>query len=466
MKHTPPAFQLFLIILIPAAAALLGAALIVNYPGPRSGPSSIPLILTALTVILIAAPAARLTARRLTRIFTSIKNAADRCAGGDFSPGPIPSGFREAEAPLRSINRMGRRFRDTLAALETRQEELLSMLEGMTAPVVLLNKSLKIHELNSAAAAMVGRTADECRGRGILSVFRSPELYDLGRRVIDNSSAVEALIRLDRDSAQVFLQTNASLIQAGCLMVMNDVTQVTRMEMMRKEFAANVSHELRTPITSILGFLETMRSSADLDPRRRDGFLEIAARQALRLKEIISDLMSLACLEEDDVAASLQAVSVKHIFKGAVDVLTFKAESKGVDIEISAPRNLKIPVFPVLAEQALVNLLDNAIKYSPEGGRVLLSAELSENEVILSAADEGIGIPEAELDRVFQRFHRVDKARSRELGGTGLGLAIVKHIALKHGGRAWAESRLGRGSRFFMAFPIQVRRGPGQSKDS
>ena len=459
MKRPPLALQLFLIILMPAAAALLGAVL-----------WGLPIVPAALVAVFAAALAARLTARRLKRIFSCIENAADRCAGGDFLPSPIPFSFREAEAPFRAVNRMGRRFRDTLGTLETRQEELLSMLEGMTAPVVLLNKSLEIQELNPAAAAMVGRTADECRGRGMLSVFRSPELYDLGRRVIENASGDEALIRLDRDSIQVFLQTNASLIQAGCLMVMNDVTQVTRMEMMRKEFAANVSHELRTPITSILGFVETMRNSADLEPERRDGFLEIVARQALRLKEIISDLMSLACLEEDDVTASLQAVSVRHIFKGAVDVLTFKAESKGVDIEISAPRNLKISVFPVLAEQALVNLLDNAIKYSPEGGRVLLSAKSCGDEVVLSAADEGIGIPEAELERVFQRFHRVDKARSRELGGTGLGLAIVKHIALKHGGRAWAESRLGRGSCFFMAFPILpigVRRGgsPNQPEE-
>lgn len=420
MKRPTLFLRIFLILLIPSAASLPSTLLLVHHLHPAAL-----IALSALIAILIAALVSRLAARRLLRRFT------------------------------RSMSRMGRRFRDIASAFRTRQEELLSILEGMTAPVVLLDKALEIRELNPAAAAMVGRTADNCRGRSMLSVFRSPELYDLGRRVIDNETSAEALIRIDRNGAQAFLQTNASLIQAGCLMVMNDITQITRMEMMRKEFAANVSHELRTPITSILGFVETMQNSGELHPDRRADFLEIIRRQAVRLKEIISDLMSLSLLEEGDVTASLETVAVRHIFKGAVDILTFKAESKGVTIRISAPRNLKIPVFPLLAEQALVNLLDNAVKYSDQGGTVHLSAQPSRDEIVLSVTDEGTGVPEAELDRIFQRFHRVDKARSRELGGTGLGLAIVKHIALKHGGRAWAESRLGHGCRFSIAFPLE-----------
>jgi two-component system phosphate regulon sensor histidine kinase PhoR len=366
---------------------------------------------------------------------------------------------------------MGRQLRDTITALEFRRDELQSMLEGMTAPVVLLDTKLDIRKINPAASKLLGIETEECIGKGMLSVFRSPELYDLARKVMDGEDIDETLIRLDGGGAPVYLQTNASIVQgrgtddAGCLLVMNDITRITQLEMMRKDFVANVSHELRTPITSILGFVETLRQSENIDPETRDGFLEIIHRQAFRLEHIIGDLMALSRLEEGESGLVRETVGVRELFQGAMDTLAFKAEARNTQIQLDVRNDETCFVHPILAEQALVNLLENAIKYSPEGSRVTLSSQTNGEEVIVIVRDDGPGIPESELTRIFERFHRLDKARSREMGGTGLGLAIVKHIAIKHGGRVWVESSLGKGCAFHIAFPLGSCDHPSQSAE-
>ncbi|MDF1568908.1 MAG: ATP-binding protein [Spirochaetaceae bacterium] len=416
-------------------------------------------VVFAVLLISVSVVVSILAARRISQLLHSVQIVADHYARGDFSKVLTLSGFQEADVLSRTINRMGRQLRDTIMALEFRREELQSMLEGMTAPVVLLDRKLDIRKINPAASKLLGIETQECIGKGMLSVFRSPELYDLARKVMDGEDIGETLIRLDSGGPPVYLQTNASIVQGrgaddtGCLLVMNDITRITQLEMMRKDFVANVSHELRTPITSILGFVETLRQSENIDTETRDGFLEIIHRQAFRLEHIIGDLMALSRLEEGESGLVRETVGVRELFQGAMDTLAFKADARNTQIQLDVRNDETCCVHPILAEQALVNLLENAIKYSPEGSHVTLSSEVNEEEVVFIVRDDGPGIPESELTRIFERFHRLDKARSREMGGTGLGLAIVKHIAIKHGGRVWVESRLGKGCAFHIAFP-------------
>ena len=427
------------------------------------------LIVFELLLIAVSLAVSILAARRISRLINGIGEIADQYATGDFSRALAFSGFREAEELSRSLNGMGRRLQDTILALEFRQKELQSMLEGMTAPVVLTDPALDIREINPAAMELVEDPQD-CIGRGLLQVFRNPELYNFARNLVESGGESEALIRLERPGEPVYLQVHASVIRregedrAGCLLVMNDVTRITRLEMMRKDFVANVSHELRTPITSILGFVETLKQAPGLDHERQVSFLEIIHRQTIRMESIIGDLMALSRLEEGETVLPQEFVSVMSLFDGAIDTLAFKAESRRIRVESDVTDDLFCCVYPILAEQAMVNLLDNAIKYSPEGTRVFLGARKSDEEVILEVKDEGPGLPESELTRVFERFHRVDKARSREMGGTGLGLAIVKHIALKHAGRAWVESPPGEGCTFRIAFPLGDCDLPDQSE--
>ena len=261
------------------------------------------LTLFALMLIILSLLVSILAARRVSRLINGIQNVAEHYAEGDFSEALSITGFREAEELSSSLNRMGRRLQDTILALEFRQKELQSMLEGMTAPVVLTDATLGVREINPAARKLAADEGDSVN-RSLLQVFRSPELYDLARDLLESDGSGEALIRLDRTGGPVYLQVNASLIRregeerSGCLLVMNDVTRITQLEMMRKDFVANVSHELRTPITSILGFVETLRNAGALDADRQQSFLEIVHRQAVRLEHIIGDLMALSRLEE------------------------------------------------------------------------------------------------------------------------------------------------------------------------
>ncbi|MCG8454296.1 MAG: ATP-binding protein [Spirochaetales bacterium] len=415
------------------------------------------LIIFALLLIIASVFASLLAAQRIGQLFKAVQSAAERYAQGDFSRRLNLLGSREARELTDAFNRMGNHLRDTIDDLEIRREELQSMLEGMMAPVVLLDVALEVREINPAATILAGHSAQECRGMGLLELFESQELLELARTIfVTQEPTVDGLVRLEGEEGDSYFQVYASLIQAGCLLVMNDVTRITHLEMVRKDFVANVSHELRTPITSILGFVETLLQAQDLDAERRQGFLEIIHRQTVRLEAIIADLMTLSRLEEGMSVLPMEPIPVLQLLQGALDTCAPKAESRSIHITMHAPEDLECHVYPILAEQAVVNLLDNAVKYSPEGAHVSLEAQRQGKDVVVSVVDDGPGIPEEDQARVFERFHRLDKARSREMGGTGLGLAIVKHIALKHEGRAWLESSPGEGCAFRIAFPDDV----------
>jgi two-component system phosphate regulon sensor histidine kinase PhoR len=258
----------------------------------------------------------------------------------------------------------------------------------------------------------------------------------------------------------VFLRVFATRLEGeadarpGAVAVLSDITRLRRLENVRREFVANVSHELRTPVTSILGFVETLRGGALDDPEKARRFLDIVARHSERLAAIIDDLLLLARLESGEAVLERSSCAAIALLEGARQALQAKADERGVYIRVDADPALMLNVNPSLVQQAVANLVDNAVKYSPAQSEVVLTAGRAEDgRPVMRVTDHGAGIPAGHLPRLFERFYRVDKQRSREQGGTGLGLAIVKHIMQTHGGEVDVESRLGEGSTFTLIFP-------------
>ncbi len=246
-------------------------------------------------------------------------------------------------------------------------------------------------------------------------------------------------------------------IRYGAVLVFSDVTRLRALENMRRDFVSNVSHELRTPLTSIQGFAETLLNPAVKDPKEIQNFLQIIQRHASRLGRIIEDILTLSRIERD---AESNQIELKEdyllpLMHAAVELCQIKAAKKKIQIELSCDAHIKATMDPYLLEQAVINLVDNAIRYSEDSRTIKLRTENRGSEVLISVQDQGSGIPKDLIPRIFERFYRVDKARSRELGGTGLGLSIVKHIALAHHGRVGVESELGKGSIFTIYIPAQ-----------
>ena len=226
---------------------------------------------------------------------------------------------------------------------------------------------------------------------------------------------------------------------------------------MRRDFVANVSHEIKTPLTAIKGFVETLQHGKVEKPEETRRFLEIIQRHVDRLNSIVEDLLTLSKIEQEDETRTLnlRTWKIADVFQAAIQICRSKAEEKNLSIEVSGSEDTSAKFDPVLIEQAVVNLLDNAVKYSNPGGKITLTAQTTDSEILIHVRDQGIGIAAQHLPRLFERFYRIDKSRSRQMGGTGLGLAIVKHIAQAHGGYVTVDSTIGDGSTFTIHLPAK-----------
>lgn len=336
------------------------------------------------------------------------------------------------------------------------------VLRSMTQGVLVLGPEGEVLDLNPAFQQILG--LDPTRYEGVLAkdLLHEPKLCSLIDSCLRGSSAMEKDFEVP-GQRRTFVHAYGKPLRnergelMGALLVLQDVTRTKRLETMRRDFIANVSHELKTPITAIKGFIETMMNEDPRSLERRQDFLMIIARQSQRLYAIVEDLLRLSRIESDFEHARirLETVQVKLVFEAAIESCHNKIKEKGLKLEVCCQDDLEAPMNPSLIEQALVNLLDNAANYSEPGSRIELSAKSEAGNLLMSVADEGCGIAEEYHPRIFERFFRVDKARSRKLGGTGLGLAIVKHIALAHQGSVEVESRPGEGSRFSILIPGQ-----------
>jgi two-component system phosphate regulon sensor histidine kinase PhoR len=399
-------------------------------------------------------------ARSLVRPLEILKTGAERIAQGDLSHRVPVGNIREIAAVAVSLNCMAASLEEKLRDLTTQGNEREAILSSMTEGVLAVDSQERLIRINEAAAKLLEIDAAQAPGRMLQEVVRNHDLHVLVSNVLSAQCNVESEIILHDERGERNLLAQGTVLRdaretIGTLVILHEVTQLKRLEKVRRDFVANVSHELRTPVTSIKGFVETLLDGAMNNPDELRRFLEIVATQTDRLNAIIEDLLTLSRIEQEEEKAeiALTVSPVRKILETAVEVCRMKAEEKKITLDLSCDPTLLAAMNAPLLEQAVINLLDNAIKYSYPEGPISLSAERADNEIVIHVRDEGCGIGREHLQRIFERFYRVDKARSRKLGGTGLGLAIVKHIAQVHGGRAEVESALGKGSLFSILLP-------------
>jgi two-component system phosphate regulon sensor histidine kinase PhoR len=400
-----------------------------------------------------------LLARRAARPVEELCTAAQRLAAGDVDA-PLPSAeLAELAGLSAAFGRLKEQLVErglTIGRQGTQQEAVLgSMIEGVLA----IDARQRIVGINRAAADLLGVDLDDVVRRPLQEVVRNPDLRRFALTAIDCREPVEddVVLRGDRDRTLRLRGTALRDVsgEGGAVIVLNDVTDVQRLESVRRDFVANVSHELKTPVASIKGFVETLLDGAADDPAANRRFLEIVARQADRLAAIIDDLLSLSRIEQSEGKGNLplEPTRLADVIAAVIADCGPRAADRSIRLETRCAEGLVADVNPPLLEQALINLVDNAIKYSDPGAGVWIAVEQADAGLVVRVSDEGCGIEAEHLPRLFERFYRVDRARSRQLGGTGLGLAIVKHIVLAHGGTIGVESQPGVGTTFTMRLP-------------
>ncbi len=423
-----------------------------------------------LIVALLAAGISLFVARRIARPLEEIQRGAERFADGDLQHKlPIPH-TAEVAALAESMNRMALQLDDRIHAALRERNEREAVLSSMVEGVLAVDVDERVISVNRAGAEVLGLERGRVEGRTLQEVVRNPDLQRLVAQVLSSRNEVTSEIEiLHRGGGLRTLDAQGTVLRdaqgqaAGALVVLHDVTRLKRLENVRRDFVANVSHELKTPVTSIKGFVETLLDGAMHNTADAERFLRIVAAQADRLGAIIEDLLMLSRVEQgvDKAGIELHPGDIAPILERAAGICQHKAAERRITLDVRCEPELAATVSAPLVEQAVVNLIDNAVKYSPVGETVSVAAERVAHEIAIRVIDRGCGIPREHLGRVFERFYRVDKARSRELGGTGLGLAIVKHIAQVHGGRATAQSAVGQGSTFTIWLPAGQAARPG-----
>jgi len=426
------------------------------------------LLLAFASAFLIAVGLSVWLAKSLTKPLLDMAAAARQLAAGNHTVHIHTSSRDEVGLLADTLNHMTDELKSKIDELSEDRSQLLAMLTSMVEGVMVLDYRSRILQVNPALERMFGITRAEARGRQFSEVVRHPELNMLVSTVLAMRIGQEDEIILAPSGR--YLHIEASVAggeqdnEACAVLVFHDITELRRLEKIRKDFVANVSHELRTPLTSIKGYVEALLDGGKDDPDTSLRFLDIILKQSDRLNLILEDLLQLSKIESGQVQFKREPLHVGSVVERTLAMIKPLADKKQHQLIAQVASDL--PLVNGDQErlvQVLANLVDNAIKYTPEGGQITVAArripiakdrtEAPQGGVELSVADTGIGIPEQDRPRVFERFYRVDKARSRELGGTGLGLAIVKHIVEGHGGQVWVEANVPTGSRFVVRLP-------------
>ncbi len=362
------------------------------------------------------------------------------------------------------------RLRAELAALRDQHEQATAQIQAqqqalfnsMAEGVLVLDAAGRILLVNQSLERLFRLTSD-VRGRTILEAFRLRELAELAARLQQERMVSGCELELPGVDER-WLEVNAAAVldragaHQGAILVFHDLTRLKQLENTRREFVANVSHELRTPLSLIKGFVETLLDGAKDDPATATRFLQTIEKHADRLTYLIEDLLTISRLESGRIVLNLQPVELRAEAQRVLDDLQARAAEKHITLENLLPAGLSARADADRLEQVLFNLVENALKYGAPAGRVQLGARArAEGGVELWVRDDGPGIPEEARERIFERFYRVDRARSRETGGTGLGLAIVKHIVQAHGGEVWVKSEPGHGATFYFTLPQSGR---------
>ena len=398
--------------------------------------------------------------RRISNPLRGMGRAARQFAEGDFRHRIPAQQAQELDQLADSLNTMSDQLNKTLTTLSEQRNEQQAVLSSMTEGVLAIDKKERVIHMNRVAGEILDVNHKVAKHSMIQQTIRFANLQEFIKTLLGSQKPRSQDLTL-RGSTEKQIQASGTVLQnavgdsIGALIVLRDVTQLRHLETVRSDFVANVSHELKTPITSIKGFVETLLSEGwghDAETRR---FLEIINQQAGRLNAIIDDLLTLSRLEQKDGHVMTEQSNLATTIESAIYLCQLQAEKKNIKIDMVCPPDLTLAVNAPLLEQALVNLIINALKYSEPDKKVLVLAENQADKVAIYIKDEGFGIEHKHLDRLFERFYRVDTARSRKLGGTGLGLSIVKHIVQAHQGSIRVESRVGAGSTFIITLPSE-----------
>jgi two-component system, OmpR family, phosphate regulon sensor histidine kinase PhoR len=415
-------------------------------------------LLFGFCLTLLASLIAYFVARRLASPIKRIHSGALAFSAGRLADRIPEEGPREAVELARVLNRMAADLDEKLNTIREQKDQAEAVLNGMSEAVAVVDAELRLVKSNPAFDRLFGKIppTDPAEAKpSLLSVTRNAELCDFMEAAAKAKGPLETNFGLYGDEPRQLRAVSSPLAEGSVVLVLNDLTRLSRLERVRRDFTANVSHELKTPITAIRAALETLSDEGLADPQANKKFLGMAIRGTDRLEAILGDLLSLARVEEEEKKGiELTRVELDRVVESALAGLRERAGAAGMRIETEGERALAVPGNEGLLVQALSNLIDNAIKYASSGGILKLKISSEGGKALISVADSGPGIPERDKPRLFERFYRVDKARSRDSGGTGLGLSIVKHIALAHSGSVRVESAEGSGSTFTILLPI------------
>jgi two-component system phosphate regulon sensor histidine kinase PhoR len=401
-------------------------------------------------------------ARRAAGPVLELRHAATQLAAGRVDA-PLPAtGLTELADIARAFGLLREQLVESGLTIGRQGSQQQAVLGSMIEGVLAIDARQRVLGINRAAADLLGVDLERIIGRPLHEVVRNPDLRRFALLAIDCREPVEDDLVLHGLRDRTIRLRGTALRDAsgegGAVIVLIDVTDMQRLENVRRDFVANVSHELKTPVASIKGFVETLLDGAAEDPTDARRFLEIIARQADRLAAIIEDLLSLSRIEQAEGAGDLprERIAVGGLLAAVTADCGPRAGDRSVAIEAECPGELVADVNSPLVEQALINLVDNAIKHSEPGRTIRLVAAAAGPDLVIRVQDEGCGIEPEHLPRLFERFYRVDRARSRQQGGTGLGLAIVKHIVQAHGGTVDVESTPGTGTTFTVRLPLEA----------
>jgi two-component system phosphate regulon sensor histidine kinase PhoR len=398
-----------------------------------------------------------LLTRGIIKPINKIIHISRKFSSGDFSHKILLDSKDDIQELGDTLNMMADSLEDKIKKVEIKNQQLKAILESMVEGIIVTDKSGHIISLNPTVEKIFNILKQDAEGKLFLEIIRNNDIADIINYVLKNGKFKSCEISLVWP-VQRYLEINATPIFgngsiSGCLLVIHDITEIRRLETMRRDFVANVSHELKTPLTSIKGFVETLLEGALLDKENSRHFLQIIQSHANRLDNLVNDLLDLSHLESQEIKLEKEKVDLKALTDDILASFRSQFKKKAIQVSNDLNRDVFIIANKDKIDQVLTNLIDNAIKFNQEKGSIKIYSQDLDDKIKIFVEDSGVGIPEKDIPRIFERFYRVDKARSRELGGTGLGLSIVKHIVELHGGSVGVESTEGFGSKFWFILP-------------
>lgn len=413
-------------------------------------------------VIIMLAAVSLYLSKRLSSPLIQLKDKAKKFAAGDFKQEIEEYSQYETNELSQTMNFMAKELEEKIKNLELRNKEQSAILKSMIEGVIAVDMNDRVLMINQSACRILGTDPEKAKGKLIQEAVRNTKVQEFITSLVKNNGVIHEKkeLQLNFEGRDIFVHIQGSSLQngfgktIGAVIVLHDITDIKKLENIRREFVANVSHELRTPLTSIKGFVETLLDEEQTDEDKRK-FLNIIQKHVDRLNSILEDLLTLATLEKDEKEEEfeLNETSPETIINNVREICSSKSDAKKITITSKIEISRILRCSQPLVEQALLNLADNAVKYSPEGSEVLIRCFEKEGSINFSVTDKGPGIDRSHFDKIFERFYRIDKSRSRKEGGTGLGLSIVKHIMNLHKGKATVESVSGKGSTFTLSFP-------------